>query len=83
MTPELKIALIRGLISAALVGGVTFFSLAANTKDTWTLLIGAGGAAFSVLASRFGAEGFYDSSMAKAGKTAPATEELPVEIHPH
>jgi len=76
MTPQLRIALIRGIIQSVVIGGSTFFALAATTHDFWLLFCATGGAVFSSLAMRFGAEGVYDSNMAKQVSIPP------VEIHP-
>jgi len=73
MSPQLKIAFVRGLISAVVNAGTVFFTgLAVGAGTTGKISAGvltvagisAGGVFFSTLALRFAAEGLIDQSAA-------------------
>lgn len=68
MTDEFKVALIRGLIEAVLVGALAFLGTWSQTDDVQTLVIASLTPALSTLAIRFGFEGAVDSARGKGDK---------------
>jgi hypothetical protein len=66
MTPQLRTALVRGLIGGIICMGVTFFSAVA-ADGAGPAAIAAGGAFFAYLSARGAAEGFYDQSRDQKG----------------
>lgn len=62
MTPEYRVALLRGIGLSFISAGVVFFAILPTTDDWKTLAAGTGGAFFSALAWRFGIEGAIDSA---------------------
>lgn len=67
MPPELKTALVRGLIAAAVSAGGAFFTTLGLGLSMGEAGIAAGSAAFVVLSTRFGGEGTIDSKRANSG----------------
>lgn len=64
MTPEYRTALIRGVVSAVIAGGVSFFSTLQLGLSANEAAIAAGVMITTTLAARFGGEGAIDSKRA-------------------
>ena len=65
MSAEFKVALFRGLLTAALVAVSAFLATWATTDDVKTLVIAALTPAVAVLMARFGVEGALDTRAAR------------------
>lgn len=66
MNPQLKAALIRGLILGVVSGLTALFALLGS--EPLTLFKGVGSAFMAPLAARFGGEGIYDMRRQTTGK---------------
>jgi hypothetical protein len=72
MTPEFKVALLRGLGHAAIVGAISFFTLWADPNiSTRTLVSGSMLPALTILGTRWFGEGFLDTRKAANGEPKP------------
>lgn len=64
MTAEFKVALIRAVITAIVIGAMAFMATWSQTDDVKTIVIATLTPMVGVLAARFGVEGLIDT---KAG----------------
>lgn len=55
-----KVAALRAIITALVVGGQSAVVVASQTSDEKTILIAAAGSFLSVIAMRLGVEGYQD-----------------------
>jgi hypothetical protein len=70
MSPEFRVALVRGILHALLAGGLAFLGVWSQTDDLKTLSIAFATPALTVLGTRFLGEGWRDTVLARRPGTA-------------